>query len=149
MSEVSTTSVSAFDQNAVFRARIKDKGFSKRKGGSMHNAWSSDTRRAEVAAIRKPSMSAVWVEVEPNANVHMAFQWEPPEPSTDLKEEPRNAVEDWAICLQGSTELPKDVFQWEHHPPCPYTNGGAETCVRIVECLRPSCPRCCSRTKLS
>ncbi len=48
MSEVSATAMAIFGQHAVFGAKIKHKEFSRRKGGSIHNACRSETLWAEV-----------------------------------------------------------------------------------------------------
>ena len=56
-SEERATSVDVLGKNAGFGARRKDRGFWIRKGGSMHNAWISETLRAEVVANRKSTLS--------------------------------------------------------------------------------------------
>ena len=47
------SSMSKVMWNAVLRTKVKENGFSIRKGGSKHNAWSSETQRVEATAGRK------------------------------------------------------------------------------------------------
>ncbi len=53
MSEESATSVAVLGRKAGLVVSVYDPGLSIRNGGTVHNAWSSETRLAEAAAMRK------------------------------------------------------------------------------------------------
>ncbi len=54
MSEESATSVAVLGRKAGFVVlSVYDSGLSRRNGGTVHNAWSSDICLAEAVAMRK------------------------------------------------------------------------------------------------